>query len=57
MHKYVRKTSSVLSLFQELLECTADAEMEWKLFKGDAASSVAQVCGWTWITVVDNDKK
>jgi len=35
---------SVSSLFRELPECTADAEVEWLLFKAAVASSAAQVC-------------
>jgi len=42
---------------QELLECTADVEMEWKLFKAGVASTSARVFGRKRIGGASNDKK
>jgi len=45
----VRKTlgESLSSSFLEIPERTVDAEVEWQLFKAAAASSAAQVCGYS----------
>ena len=57
--KDVRKTfaDSVSSLFRELLECTADAEVEWRLFKAATASPAVRVCGRKRLGVENNGKK
>jgi len=45
------------SLFQNLTECTADAEVEWQLFKAPVASSAARVYGRKRLGVANNGKK
>jgi len=57
--KNVTKTfaDGVSCLFRELPECTADAEVMWRLFYSTVASSAARVCGRKGIGVANNSKK
>jgi len=58
-NKDVRKTSadSLLASFRELPKCTADAAMEWQLFKAAAASSAARLRGRMRLGVASNTEK
>jgi len=56
--KDLRKTfaDSVSSLFREIPECTADAEVAWQQFKAAVVSSAARVCGRKRLNVANNGK-
>jgi len=51
--KHLQKCIS--SLFWEFPECTADTEVEWRVFKAAAASSAAQACGRKQLICVANN--
>jgi len=44
-------------MLRELPECTADADVEWRLFKANIASSGVWVCRRKLLSVTNNGKK